>query len=98
MTTVKKSDIVNFRFHDLRHTFASQLVVFGVDLNTARELLGHKTLAMTLRYAHLSQDHKKRAVDVLAKRMDTVWTPERILETVDKLAVSQCSDNKAVTI
>ena len=74
LTAVNKSGIINFHFHDLRHTFASQLVMAGVDLNTVRELLGHKSLEMTLRYSHLSPDHKKRAVDVLGKRMDTFWT------------------------
>ena len=65
---IKDAGLKSFRFHDLRHSFASKLVMAGVDLNTVRELLGHTTIEMTLRYAHLAPEHKAAAVAMLNKR------------------------------
>jgi len=64
-SALERSGIRDFRFHDLRHTFASHLVMNGASIKEVQELLGHKTLAMTTRYAHLSQEHKKKAVNLL---------------------------------
>ncbi len=66
-SAVRRAGIKDFTFHDLRHTFASHLVMAGVDLTTVKELLGHKTLTMTLRYAHLAPSHKVKAVGILDK-------------------------------
>jgi integrase len=62
---VETAKLVGFTWHDLRHTFASRLVMAGVDLRTVAELLGHKKIQMTMRYAHLAPQHKMAAVEKL---------------------------------
>lgn len=64
-SAVTKAKLKDFHFHDLRHTFASLLVMDGVSIPTLMKLLGHKSMTMTMRYANLSQAHKAKAVEAL---------------------------------
>lgn len=61
----KQAEITNLRFHDLRHTFASRLVMHGVDITTVSELMGHSSIETTQIYTHISDQHKTNAVAVL---------------------------------
>lgn len=67
-SALRKASIKDFHFHDLRHTFAGRLVMAGVDLTTVKELLGHKDVKMTLRYAHLAPEHKRLAASILDEK------------------------------
>ena len=64
-TALEAAHIQGFTWHCNRHTFASRLVMAGVDLRTVAELLGHRTLEMVMRYSHLAPQHQASAVDRL---------------------------------
>lgn len=69
MKALKKVEINNFRWHDLRHTWASWLVQKGVPLRTLQEMGGWKTLSMVMRYAHLAPEHLHEH----ARKLDDVF-------------------------
>ena len=65
---LKKAEIRDFHFHDLRHTFASHAMMSGeIDIATLSKLLGHKSIKMTIRYAHLAPAHLMKAVHVMER-------------------------------
>lgn len=74
---VERAGIQDYSWHCNRHTFASKLVMAGVDLRTVGELLGHRTAQMTLRYAHLAPEHTASAVD----RISTTVAPAAVSNT-----------------
>ena len=76
LPALAKAGIEGVVWHTLRHTCASRLVMAGVDIRTVQEIMGHKTLAMTMRYSHLSGEHLSQAVNrissgKISERTDT---------------------------
>ena len=100
-----KAGITDFRFHDLRHTFASHLVMAGVDLVTVKDLMGHVGINMTVRYSHLVPEHKAQAVAKLgtrfaglksdAKSQSSVVSPE-LKEAIRDVLISNLEQNRNV--
>jgi len=66
---LKRSGIKDFRWHDLRHTSASYMVMAGISLRTVADILGHANISMTFKYAHLSPLHLSSALDVLDEEL-----------------------------
>jgi integrase len=86
---VREAEIQNFRWHDLRHTFASRLRMKGAPLEDIADLLGHKSLMMTRRYAHLGPNKLHAVVSLLGPsdtRSDT--SENSVLATASQVAVS----------
>ena len=71
-TAVRRAGIEDFHFHDLRHTFASKLVMKGYNLKIVQELLGHTDIKMTMRYAHLAEKSLVDAVKALDEKKEKV--------------------------
>lgn len=69
LVALQKADIHDFRFHDLRHTAASYLAMNGATLPEIAAVLGHKTLAMVQRYAHLSDGHVRGVVERMNEKI-----------------------------
>ena len=64
-SAVKNAKIKNFRFHDLRHTFATRLIEKNIDIVVAKELMGHADISTTMIYVHSDADRKKNAINVI---------------------------------
>jgi site-specific recombinase XerD len=88
---VQAAGLTAFSWHCLRHTFASRLVMAGVDIRTVQELMGHKTISMTVRYAHLAPKHTLAAVE----RLDAP-TEQPTDTTTDTSTFQQSSADVAV--
>lgn len=67
----RRAGIKDFRFHDLRHTFASHLVMSGCNIRTVQQLLGHTTIKTTMKYSHLSKEHLEEAINLVGAKLST---------------------------
>jgi len=86
---VEKAELSDFRWHDLRHTFASRLVMAGVPLRAVQVLMGHKCIETTLRYSHLGETELHKAVERLtAKSTDTTTSTEQKCSSTTQTAAS----------
>jgi integrase len=88
LRAVRSAELRDLRFHDLRHVFASNLRMGGADLFLLKELLGHKTLAMTMRYAHITCTRKREVIGVLDGEFLESGSGDVVREVIDKAAKS----------
>jgi integrase len=84
-TTCRIAGIRDFHFHDLRHTFCSNLLLSGSDLKDVKEMIGHGDLSMTDRYSHLTLDHKLHRQDRLADHYVNKYSGYAFYSTCHKM-------------
>jgi integrase len=85
-TAMARAGIAEFRFHDLRHTFASHYVMRGGSLYELKDILGHSDIKMSMRYSHLSPHHLRAGVERLkglAPAPAVVWSAEEIVRIAE---------------
>jgi site-specific recombinase XerD len=81
---MKAAKVENFHWHDLRHTFASRLVMAGTDIYVVSKLLRHGNVATSQRYAHLAEAHLQQAVERLAGVTPGVTVPQQLAQPVSR--------------
>ncbi len=74
---VAQANVSDYTWHKNRHTFASRLAMAGVDIRTIAQLMGHATIQMSMRYAHLGSGHNQAAVVVFENKRTPKRTPEK---------------------
>jgi site-specific recombinase XerD len=92
---ITKAGIVDFHWHDLRHTFASRLTMAGVGLRATQDALGHKSIAMTVRYSHLAPDFLLNVVEKLVPQTPETDSAEPTDTTTDTSAFSRLEPQSA---
>ena len=88
---IAEAGISEFHWHDLRHTFASRLTMAGVGLRATQDALGHKSIAMTVRYAHLDPDFLLDVVEKLVPQPSTATSTEPTDTTTDTGPLSRAA-------
>lgn len=81
---LSKAGIEGLVFHSLRHTFGSRLGMAAIDVRTIQELMGHRSLAMVMKYSHPTPEHKRRAIETL-ERVTTFFTTQGVDEACKKV-------------
>ncbi len=92
---IREAGIADFHWHDLRHTFASRLAMAGVGLRGIQDALGHKGIAMTVRYSHLSPEYLLDVVERLVPRPAAALSAEPTDTTTDTKPVQPIAEQAA---